>query len=635
MAVRVSLMDRISIEAGSVIVDEQRFPGRQGRLVLAYLLAARGRPVSRDELADALWADVPPARWEKALSVLVSKLRMVLNEAGIDGSESLTSAFGCYKLTLPAGTWIDVVAADEAAAAAARALAAGDLDAALINASTAASLARRTFLPGEEGRWVDDRRAELREILVRALECVSDAKRLSGDPTWAVRAAEELVLLDPFRESGYRRLMEAQSAAGNDAEALRTYERCRTLLADELGAYPSSETEAVYLEILRSAPRGSAPEVDQPEADGPSTTPPLALEVRVRSGRRRTVLVAVPFLSLAVAAAAVALVRASGGTASIPPKLLPNSVVRIDPSTLEPTEVVRVAPDPDLVVLAGGYVWVTNLAFRYTSSAALRNSGHRTLTRVDPATGDAVTVGGGLAPCGLVPDPSGDVWVANCYPARSGVHADVQRVDARTLALKQTFPVRAGAGYFRGLAYGGGSLWVADVSGVEDYHGITQIDLRTGAERRMSLDSHAGWLAWSDGYGDLWTNDFARDSVTRIHTANGARETFRFVGVNPASLVVDGDGVWVGGWANPEVIRLPAVGSSTQRDVFLPVKRSPAGVTMVAAGAGYIWATVPDSRALWRIDPTTGHVTRIGLKYVPWGVAVGDDGIWVAMRGTG
>jgi DNA-binding SARP family transcriptional activator len=435
-------MDRISIEAGSVIVDEQRFPGRQGRLVLAYLLAARGRPVSRDELADALWADVPPARWEKALSVLVSKLRMVLNEAGIDGSESLTSAFGCYKLTLPAGTWIDVVAADEAAAAAARALAAGDLDAALINASTAASLARRTFLPGEEGRWVDDRRAELREILVRALECVSDAKRLSGDPTWAVRAAEELVLLDPFRESGYRRLMEAQSAAGNDAEALRTYERCRTLLADELGAYPSSETEAVYLEILRSAPRGSAPEVDQPEADGPSTTPPLALDVRVRSGRRRTVLVAVPFLSLAVAAAAVALVRASGGTASIPPKLLPNSVVRIDPSTLEPTEVVRVAPDPDLVVLAGGYVWVTNLAFRYTSSAALRNSGHRTLTRVDPATGDAVTVGGGLAPCGLVPDPSGDVWVANCYPARSGVHADVQRVDARTLALKQTFPVR-------------------------------------------------------------------------------------------------------------------------------------------------------------------------------------------------
>ena len=35
-------------------------------------------------------------------------------------------------------------------------------------------------------------------------------------------------------------------------EALRVYERCRRLLADELGAYPSPETEAVYLDLLRA-----------------------------------------------------------------------------------------------------------------------------------------------------------------------------------------------------------------------------------------------------------------------------------------------------------------------------------------------------------------------------------------------
>ena len=160
MAVRVSLTERISIEASGVVVDEQRFPGRQGRLVFAYLLAAQGRPVPRDELAEALWGDELPSKWEKALSVLVSKLRALLNECGIDGAEALTSAFGCYKLTLPTDSWIDVAAADEAAAAGERSLADGDLDAALDNASTAASLARRTFLPGEDGRWVADRRAE-------------------------------------------------------------------------------------------------------------------------------------------------------------------------------------------------------------------------------------------------------------------------------------------------------------------------------------------------------------------------------------------------------------------------------------------------------------------------------------------
>ena len=250
MGMRVSLTERVSIETGGTVVDEQRFPGRQGRLVFAYLLAEQGRPVPRGELAEALWGDAPPATWEKALSVLVSKLRSLLNDCGLDGSEALTSAFGCYQLTLPSGTWIDVVAADEAVSAAELALAAGDVERARTEASTAESLARHTFLPGEDARWVEEKRSELRETLVRALECLAVTHRLGGDTRAAVRAAEELVELEPYRERGYRLLMEAQSAAGNDAEALRTYERCRRLLADELGTYPSSETEAIYRRLL-------------------------------------------------------------------------------------------------------------------------------------------------------------------------------------------------------------------------------------------------------------------------------------------------------------------------------------------------------------------------------------------------
>jgi basic membrane lipoprotein Med (substrate-binding protein (PBP1-ABC) superfamily)/DNA-binding SARP family transcriptional activator len=254
VAVRVSLMERVSIEADGAVVDEQRFPGRQGRLVFAYLLAAHGRPVPRDELADALWGDEPPATWEKALSLLVSKLRTLLNECGVDGSVALTSAFGCYQLRLPPGTWIDVVAARDSAGVAERALADGALEQACDEASKAQALARRTFLPGEDGHWVEAQRAELRAILLRALECLAEAGLRSGEAAAAVRAAEEFVTLEPFRERGYRLLMEAHSAAGNDAEALRVYERCRRFLADELGAYPSAETETVYRRLLEGQP---------------------------------------------------------------------------------------------------------------------------------------------------------------------------------------------------------------------------------------------------------------------------------------------------------------------------------------------------------------------------------------------
>jgi len=46
--------------------------------------------------------------------------------------------------------------------------------------------------------------------------------------------------------------MRAHAAAGNRSAALRAYERCRQLLADELGVSPSPQTEAVYLDILRA-----------------------------------------------------------------------------------------------------------------------------------------------------------------------------------------------------------------------------------------------------------------------------------------------------------------------------------------------------------------------------------------------
>jgi DNA-binding SARP family transcriptional activator len=47
-------------------------------------------------------------------------------------------------------------------------------------------------------------------------------------------------------------LMRAYAAAGNRAEALRTYEQCRTLLTEEVGIDPAPETHGLYLHLLRS-----------------------------------------------------------------------------------------------------------------------------------------------------------------------------------------------------------------------------------------------------------------------------------------------------------------------------------------------------------------------------------------------
>ena len=94
----------------------------------------------------------------------------------------------------------------------------------------------------------------------------------SGDTAGAANYAEETIALEPYRETGYRQLMSAHAAAGNRAEALRVYERCRQLLAAELGTYPSPETESIYRELL---------EVPTPEpgaAAAPETAPVAVAE---------------------------------------------------------------------------------------------------------------------------------------------------------------------------------------------------------------------------------------------------------------------------------------------------------------------------------------------------------------------
>jgi DNA-binding SARP family transcriptional activator/DNA-binding beta-propeller fold protein YncE len=615
---RVFLAGRVAVEANDRVIDEGRFPGRQGRLLFAYLVDARGRPVPRDELAEVLWEESPPATWEKALTVIASKVRSLLADSGVDGATALTSAFGCYRLELPEGAWVDVIAAEDAAQEAEDALSAADPDRAKAEGMLAASLVARPFLPGDDGAWVAEKRRELASVRVRALSVLADGCLRSGEPLEAVKWAEQLPVLEPFRETGYRRLMEAHVAAGNRAEALRVYERCRRLLADDLGAYPSPETEAIYRSLLEAPPTPGG-------AAGASQT-----SGSFGTGRWKRLGVAAAVVLIGGVIAATLAMTSHGRAA---PKVLPNSVVRIDPHTLKVTEVVPVVDAPDLVVASGGFVWITSHILRDTGPSTLRNAGDRALTRLDPSDDKADVVGGGLAPCGLTTDPSGDVWLANCYPGTAGPHDNVVRVDAHTLHFKKTFPVSGGEGFLRGLAYGGGSLWVTALFGGEQLNEspLTEVDPQTGAEHTFQLAPESGGLAWSEGYGDLWIDNFLGGSLTRLHAASGATKTTPWGG-NPAFPVVDGDVVWVADWAAPRVVRLHAVGPARPHSVWLPIKDFTATTWDVAAGAGAIWATTPRDHAVWRIDPKTNSVRRIRVPFAPTGVAADANAVWVTVR---
>lgn len=249
---RIYLSGRLTIDADGTRIGPDDFPGQQARVAFALLVGERSDPVPRSLLAEALWPRQLPPAWETALSSIVSKLRSMLARVGIDGTAALTTRDGCHELRLPRGTWVDHEAAADSIHEAEAALRAGDPARAYGPSAVAHHIARRPFLAGEQGRWVDQRRERLASILVRALECRTHVYLWNGEHPLAVEAARDAIALEPFRETAYQLLMRAHAAAGNTAEALRVYERCRTLISEELGVNPSPQTKAVHAELLQS-----------------------------------------------------------------------------------------------------------------------------------------------------------------------------------------------------------------------------------------------------------------------------------------------------------------------------------------------------------------------------------------------
>jgi SARP family transcriptional regulator, regulator of embCAB operon len=240
------LATRIQI-CGRVVatVDDRRIeselPGRQGRVLFAYLVCNRLRETSRHELMGALWSEPPPAA-DSALSALVSKLRRLVP---IDGRSEV-------RLVLAGDAFVDLEAAEEAIHRAESAVRRFAWDEAWAPARIALHTASRGFLAGDDLPWIEERRRHLDELRLRAHECVAAAGLGIGsaEVDAALRSGRALVELAPLRESGYRLLMQALAAEGNAAEALAVYDTLRVRLRDELGTAPAPATQELHRILL-------------------------------------------------------------------------------------------------------------------------------------------------------------------------------------------------------------------------------------------------------------------------------------------------------------------------------------------------------------------------------------------------
>ena len=232
-------------------------------LALLFYLAQNPAPQSRHRLMGLLWGTLPEASARRDLRHALWNLRRQLRPTG--GASLLVTA-GQNVWLLPHAWRLDAAELEVACSAAVRA---PDLDeVALKTLQQALDLHQGDFLAGfyvddapAFDEWVLVEQERLRDLARGGLALLVEATTARGSLADALRHAQRLVALDPWREDAHRRAMRLLALTGRRGAALAQYEQCRRVLADELGAEPTRETQALYRQLLASGaqpPRGPA-----------------------------------------------------------------------------------------------------------------------------------------------------------------------------------------------------------------------------------------------------------------------------------------------------------------------------------------------------------------------------------------
>ena len=236
-AVQASVFGTLSVQSGGRRLGPSDLGGVKPKALFEMLLLARGHPVSKDTLAEALWPDKTPKNVTGTLETYVSVLRRNLFEDRAQARRVLVTASGAYRLdtdeiTLDLDRFDALLQEAEQARPRERrvlwmeavALAAGEL------------LEDEPYAP-----WVQAERELYRGRVARTHLLIAESSLFEGELDTALRHGEAALAANPFAEEAFRVVMLAHHALGHNETARQVFQRCREVLDRELGVDPTTE----------------------------------------------------------------------------------------------------------------------------------------------------------------------------------------------------------------------------------------------------------------------------------------------------------------------------------------------------------------------------------------------------------
>ncbi|MET4590719.1 BTAD domain-containing putative transcriptional regulator [Arthrobacter sp. 754] len=209
-----------------------RVAARQQRLIAA--LAMRG-PSLRSYLVGLLWPEYPEARALESLRVSVHLVSRQVPGL-IENAGSMLSLNDHVDVDL------------HRIRARILSLSQPGLDGEV--ASSLHELRDAEVLPGWYEDWVIFEQSRLRQDRLRAFTAISRHALARGNPEVAGAAAEAALEIEPLYENAVRLLVAAEMMQSNPAAAIRTYERYRGKLGDDMGLLPSDSLRSLIADAL-------------------------------------------------------------------------------------------------------------------------------------------------------------------------------------------------------------------------------------------------------------------------------------------------------------------------------------------------------------------------------------------------
>jgi YVTN family beta-propeller protein len=557
------------------------------RAVLAILALHANQVVSTDRLIDYLWGERAPPTAPKGLQNLISRLRKALDpeESGVLRTQPPGYVLSVHGDGIDARRFERLAAEGRAALETDPTLAAARLREAL-GLWRGDALAEFTYEPFAQAEI-----ARLEQLRLAALEDRVDADLALGRHADVAPELRALAAANPTRERLCGQLMLALYRTGQQAEALEVFRERARKLDDELGLEPSAELRRLEQAILTQDPSlGPAPKPRRPS--------------RAPGRRVRLGVGIVTALALAAVAVAVLVLARNTDAGAV---VEPNSLVKIDPTTNEIVDVLRIGRDPGQVAIVGNYLFVTSQR-------------DQTLHRVDLRSGE-VAVSGAYAAGRALAGAGRFLWVV------SEKRAEVVQIDVDSLLPLQRIPLRQGLTHAF-VAIGGGSLWTSEYGpGTVSRYRLRTLQL----EQRLPLGSpdfavpveiiYADAAAWV-GLG-LWNELLRIDDLTGLTTRIP-------IGSGPSGLVFGFGSIWTASVVDGAVWRV-----NPNNERTMAIVRAGRVAFGLAVGAGSVWVTNHCEGSVSRIDPRTNSVVAtIETGYFPKWLAIGRGFGWVGVAGS-